>query len=470
MSNVTGSHRLPQPVLIVDDEPDLCELLGITLQRMHIPSQAVHSLAAAKEALAATPFALCLADLRLPDGDGLELVAWLQERYPGLPVAVITAHGNVESAVRALKLGAFDFLSKPLDLANLRRVVSQALRSAPRTSSGRALLGSSAPMQTLRTLIARVARSQAPVHISGESGSGKELAARLIHDSGPRRDGPFVAVNCGAIPAELLESELFGHKRGAFTGAVADHKGLVQSAEGGTLFLDEVADLPLHMQVKLLRVIQERTLRPVGETSELPVDVRWLSATHRDLGQAVANSQFREDLYYRINVIEIRVPALRERVEDLPELVDHVLARLAGEQGRPAPSLTPEAQVRLASYPFPGNVRELENILERALAFSEGPTVTADELQLRANAGTSPAAAPDAGLPPGLPTSASPAGTAAGTMTDQLADLERTAILQALEKSRWNRTAAAQLLGLSFRQLRYRIAKLGLDEKEPPTT
>ena len=463
MSNVTGSYRLPQSVLIVDDEPDLCELLGITLQRMQIPSHAVHSLSAAKEALAATPFALCLADLRLPDGDGLELVAWLQERHPGLPVAVITAHGNVESAVRALKLGAFDFLSKPLDLANLRRVVSQALRGAPRTNHGRALLGASAPMQALRTLVARVARSQAPIHISGESGSGKELVARLIHDSGPRRDGPFVAVNCGAIPAELLESELFGHKRGAFTGAVADHKGLVQTAEGGTLFLDEVADLPLHMQVKLLRVIQERTLRPVGGNSENSVDVRWLSATHRDLEQAVAKSQFREDLYYRINVIEIRVPPLRERLEDLPELVDHVLARLAGEQGRPVPSLSREAQIRLASYPFPGNVRELENILERALAFSEGSTVTAEELQLRTTLGSLPVATPGAGLPPG----SMPTATSTGTMTDQLADLERTAILQALEKSRWNRTAAAQLLGLTFRQLRYRIAKLGLQDEEP---
>ena len=465
MSNVTGSHRLPQPVLIVDDEPDLCELLGITLQRMQIPSQAVHSLAAAKEALAATPFALCLADLRLPDGDGLELVAWLQERHPGLPVAVITAHGNVESAVRALKLGAFDFLSKPLDLANLRRVVSQALRSAPRTNHGRVLLGASGPMQALRTLVARVARSQAPIHISGESGSGKELVARLIHDSGPRRDGPFVAVNCGAIPAELLVSELFGHKRGAFTGAIADHKGLVQTAEGGTLFLDEVADLPLHMQVKLLRVIQERTLRPVGGTSEIAVDVRWLSATHRDLEQAIANSQVREDLYYRINVIEIRVPPLRERVEDLLELVDHVLTRLAGEQGRPVPSLSREAQNRLASYPFPGNVRELENILERALAFSEGSTVTAEELQLRTTVGSLPVATPGAGLPPGV----MPGATSTGTMTDQLADLERTAILQALEKSRWNRTAAAQLLGLTFRQLRYRIAKLGLQDEEPLT-
>ena len=452
MGNVTGNYRLPQAVLIVDDEPDLCELLGITLQRMQVPSQAVHSLAAAKDALATSPFALCLADLRLPDGDGLDLVAWIQEHQPGLPVAVITAHGNVESAVRALKLGAFDFLSKPLDLANLRRVVSQALRSAPRQGSGRALLGGSPPMQSLRNLVARVARSQAPVHISGESGSGKELVARLIHDSSPRRDGPFVAVNCGAIPAELLESELFGHKRGAFTGAVADHRGLVQSAEGGTLFLDEVADLPLHMQVKLLRVIQERTLRPVGETLEAPVDVRWLSATHRDLAQAVAQGQFREDLYYRINVIEVRVPPLRERSEDLAELAEHILGRLALEQSRPTPTLSPEAQARLETYPFPGNVRELENILERALAFTEGVTVEAADLQLR----------PGATAPLSDATATATAGVT--SMSNQLADLERGAILQALEKSRWNRTAAARLLGLTFRQLRYRIAKLGLDD------
>lgn len=456
MGNVTGNYRLPQAVLIVDDEPDLCELLGITLQRMQVPSQAVHSLAAAKDALATGSFALCLADLRLPDGDGLDLVAWIQEQQPGLPVAVITAHGNVESAVRALKLGAFDFLSKPLDLANLRRVVSQALRSAPRQGSGRALLGGSPPMQALRNLVARVARSQAPVHVSGESGSGKELVARLIHDSSPRRDGPFVAVNCGAIPADLLESELFGHKRGAFTGAVTDHRGLVQSAEGGTLFLDEVADLPLHMQVKLLRVIQERTLRPVGETLEAPVDVRWLSATHRDLAQAVAQGQFREDLYYRINVIEVRVPPLRERNEDLAELVEHILGRLAQEQSRPMPKLSPEAQARLETYPFPGNVRELENILERALAFTEGVTVEAADLQLRPG-GTAP-----------LSDASATATTGFASMSDQLADLERDAILQALEKSRWNRTAAARLLGLTFRQLRYRIAKLGLDGDQSP--
>jgi len=441
---LTGTRRQLQQVLIVDDEPDLCELLAITLQRMEIPSVAVHSLAAARSALAEGLFTCCLTDLRLPDGDGLELVAWIQERHPGLPVAVITAHGNVESAVRALKSGAFDYLSKPLDLAELRRVVVQALRGSPRQPSTRPLLGESAPMQALRTLVARVARGQAPVHIAGESGSGKELVARLIHDSGPRRDGPFVAVNCGAIPAELLESELFGHKRGAFTGAVADHPGLVQAASGGTLFLDEVAELPLHMQVKLLRVIQERTLRPVGAATEVPVDVRWLSATHQDLARCVADGRFREDLFYRINVIEVRVPPLRERREDLPLLAQHFLERIAAEQGRSPPTLSAEALAALLRHPFPGNVRELENLLERALTLGEGPELQAADLQLR----------------PGAPAAADEDGALAG----QLKDLERQSILGALEQTGGNRTAAAAVLGMTFRQLRYRIKKLGLDD------
>lgn len=444
MIQLTGTRRQLQQVLIVDDEPDLCELLAITLQRMEIPSVAVHSLAAARSALAEGLFTCCLTDLRLPDGDGLELVTWIQERHPGLPVAVITAHGNVESAVRALKSGAFDYLSKPLDLAELRRVVVQALRGSPRQPSTRPLLGESAPMQALRTLVARVARGQAPVHIAGESGSGKELVARLIHDSGPRRDGPFVAVNCGAIPAELLESELFGHKRGAFTGAVADHPGLVQAASGGTLFLDEVAELPLHMQVKLLRVIQERTLRPVGAATEVPVDVRWLSATHQDLARCVADGRFREDLFYRINVIEVRVPPLRERREDLPLLAQHFLERIAAEQGRSPPTLSAEALAALLRHPFPGNVRELENLLERALTLGEGPELQAADLQLR----------------PAAPAAADEDGALAG----QLKDLERQSILGALEQTGGNRTAAAAVLGMTFRQLRYRIKKLGLDD------
>ena len=325
--------------------------------------------------------------MRLPDGDGLDLVAWIEQNQPQLPVAVITAHGNVETAVRALKAGAFDFVSKPLDLGVLRRLVAVAIRLRANdgtiTRSGPLLLGSSAAMDTLRALIARVARSQAPVHISGESGTGKELVARLIHEGGARHAGPFIAVNCGAIPTELMESELFGHKRGSFTGAVADKRGLVQSAEGGTLFLDEVADLPLHMQVKLLRVIQEKTVRPIGEQHEQPIDVRVLSATHKNLTALVAAGRFREDLYYRINVIEINVPALREHAGDIPDLAAAMLRRLGRRLGGEAPELGAEALAALQGYAFPGNVRELENILERALTLCAGHQIGVDDLQLR---------------------------------------------------------------------------------------
>src|ERR1700740_773248 len=326
----------PQPVvLVVDDEPDLLELVSLTLGRMSLQTRTAPDLGTARRLLKSERFALCLTDMRLPDGDGLDLVAWIQEHRSTLPVAVITAHGNVESAVRALKLGAFDFVSKPLDLAVLRKLVGSRMRLASTrppdgsTLRGPRLLGRSAVMEQLREMIARVARSQAPVHICGESGTGKELVARMIHESGSRRGGPFIAVNCGAIPSELLESELFGHKRGSFTGAVADKKGLAQSAEGGTLFLDEVADLPLHMQVKLLRVVQEKAVRPVGEAREETVDVRILSATHKNLGDLVGQGLFREDLFYRINVIELRVPALRERASDIPEIAAAILARLA---------------------------------------------------------------------------------------------------------------------------------------------
>ena len=310
-------------------------------------------------------------------------------------------------------------------------------------------------MEQLRDLIARVARSQAPVHISGESGTGKELVARMIHDSGPRRDAPFVAVNCGAIPTELMESELFGHKRGSFTGAVADKQGLVQSAEGGTLFLDEVADLPLHMQVKLLRVVQEKTIRPVGEAREATVDVRILSATHKNLADLVAQGLFREDLYYRINVIELHVPALRERSADIAEIADAVLQRLARRANAPLPQIAPEAIQALQAYPFPGNVRELENVLERALTLSTGGTITPDHIRLRAGA-RQPAT--DAAAAAAAPANA--AGTALGS---QLESIERDAIIKALEKTRYNKTAAAKLLGLSFRALRYRIKKLGIE-------
>src|ERR1700716_2517809 len=320
-------------VLVVDDEPDLCELLSITLQRMDLSPRTANTVALAQRMLKTEQFDLCLTDMQLPDGDGLELVQWIQQYSPSVPVAVITAHGNMETAVRALKLGAFDFVSKPLDLAGLRKLVASAIKLSGTQDTdtsvfGPRLLGMSAAMHHMREMIARVARSQAPVHISGESGTGKELVAKLIHESGPRRDGPFVPVNCGAIPTELMESELFGHKRGSFTGAVSDKKGLIQSAEGGTLFLDEVADLPLHMQVKLLRLVQEKTIRPVGEAREETVDVRILSATHKNLTQLVAEGRFREDLFYRINVIEMRVPSLRERSGDIPELSETILRRM----------------------------------------------------------------------------------------------------------------------------------------------
>jgi two-component system response regulator PilR (NtrC family) len=390
---------------------------------------------------------------------------------------VITAHGNVESAVRALKLGAFDFVSKPLDLGVLRRIVSTALKlsqasETATTRTGTQLIGHAATMERLREMILRVARSQAPVHISGESGTGKELVARMIHASGPRAEGPFVPVNCGAIPSELMESEFFGHKRGSFTGAVTDKPGLISSAEGGTLFLDEVADLPLHMQVKLLRVIQEKTVRPIGEQRESPIDVRILSATHKNLADLVAQAKFREDLYYRINVIELRVPPLRERSEDIPELADAVVSRLARRLGTHAPTLTPAAVEVLRNFSFPGNVRELENVLERALALCNHGRIDVGDLQLRAlpraeNAPTPPSDAlaqlrAGANIP-----DAAPAGSgvprARSGLGEQLEDVEREVIVKALEAARYNKTAAAKALGMTFRALRYRIKKLGIE-------
>ena len=392
--------------------------------------------------------------MRLPDGDGLDLVEWIQSHRPGVPVAVITAHGNVEAAVRALKLGAFDFMSKPLDLAALRKLITATLRLGESLEeTGRRstlkLLGNSKPMQQLRQMIAKVARSQAPVHISGDSGTGKELAARLIHESGPRRDGPFVPVNCGAIPSELMESELFGHKKGSFTGAVADKEGLIRSAEGGTLFLDEVADLPLHMQVKLLRVIQEKSVRPVGETREVPVDVRILSATHRNLDELVKAGKFREDLYYRINVIELHVPALRERLDDVPQLVDVLLDRVSKQIGVPRPQMSDEAMDKLLSYAYPGNVRELENILERAVTLCVANRIEPDDISLKQGAGVELPAVVDE--------------MAADGLEGQLEHIEREAIVKALEQTRYNKTKAAELLGMTFRQLRYRVKKLGIE-------
>jgi len=440
-------------ILIVDDEPDICELLTITLERMSLVPRTANTIAAAQRLLKTERFDLCLTDMRLTDGDGLDLVKWMQQYTASVPVAVITAHGSMETAVRALKLGAFDFVSKPLDLPSLRKLVATAIKLSDSNDGsdtsvfGPRLLGSSVAMQHLREMIARVARSQAPVHIYGESGTGKELVAKLIHESGPRRDGPFVPVNCGAIPTELMESELFGHKRGSFTGAVSDKKGLLQSAEGGTLFLDEIADLPLHMQVKLLRVIQEKAVRPVGESAEVSIDVRLLSATHKNLAQLVAESKFREDLFYRVNVIEMRVPPLRERPQDVPELAEAVLRRLGRRMKVTPPTLAREALAALESYAFPGNVRELENILERAITMSTGGEIRATDIQLRPS-------------PVGLSPEASAAG---GPLGDHLEGIERDAIVKALEQTRYNKTAAAKMLGMSFRALRYRIKKLGIE-------
>jgi two-component system response regulator PilR (NtrC family) len=436
--------------LVVDDEPDICELLAITLERMGIDTDTCMDCSTARKRLAEREYQLCLTDMRLPDGDGLELVQWIQQQGLATPAAVITAHGNIETAVRALKLGAFDFISKPVDLQDLRKLVESALRLGSAGSGGTRLLGESVAMNSVRKMVAKVARSQAPVHISGESGTGKELVARMIHEQGSRQNQPFVPVNCGAIPGELMESEFFGHRKGSFTGAVSDKQGLFQTAEGGTLFLDEIADLPLSMQVKLLRVIQEKSLRPIGHTEELPVDVRILSATHKDLQKLVDAGQFREDLYYRIDVIDLKVPPLRDRDQDVFLLSKNILNRIGEEMQIETPTLDSSAQRKLADYRFPGNVRELENILERAVTLCEAEVIRADDIQLKEN--------PDiknAGLSVSLEDTTDLGG--------QLKDIQRDAIIKALEETRYNKTAAAKKLGLSLRALRYRIQKLGID-------
>lgn len=438
---------LPRPrVLIVDDEHDLVELLSITLRRMDLEPEGARSLAEARARLVRGRYGLCLADLRLGDGDGLELVAWIQKHQPETPVAVLTAHASVDAAVRALKLGAFDFVTKPVDLDALRRLVQAALRRHPAPEDHLTrFVGRSACMEGLRETILRVSRTQAPVHVHGETGTGKELVARLIHQTGSRREGPFVAVNCGAIPQELVESELFGHRRGAFTGAVSDHPGLIRAADGGTLFLDEVAELPLATQVKLLRVLQDKSVRPVGGQQETAVDVRVISATHRRLEDEVAAGRFREDLYYRLVVIGIEVPPLRERREDIPALCASILARL----NTPAPlRISPEALALLAGHPFPGNVRELENILERASALADGEVIEARHIVLRER--------PRAEGPP-------PSAAGEGPLSRYLEDLERARLRETLAACRGNRNEAARRLGLTPRQLRYRLKKLGLE-------
>ncbi len=455
MSKVTPTAR----VLIVDDEVDLCELLEITLSRMGLQTDAVGTVATAKDRLTQQTFDFCITDMRLPDGTGLDLVRYLHAHRPELPVAVITAYGNTELAVESLKAGAFDFVSKPVDLAVLRKLVQSALALCPDLNAApppahSSLLGAHPSIVALRALIQRLGRSQAPVHISGESGTGKELVARQIHQCSPRVNAPFVPVNCGAIPSELMESEFFGHVKGAFTGAVRDKAGFFQAAEGGTLFLDEVADLPLAMQVKLLRALQERRVRPVGAELEQPVNVRIISATHQHLEQAVAAGRFRQDLYYRLNVIEVHTPALRDHADDIPALVTFGLAQLAARHGLDhAPPLSTAALDALRHYAFPGNVRELENILERAITLCDGHRIEIDDLQLRHAPATDPA---ESSTTTTLPNEQAP-------LDDQVEAIERRAILDALERARFNKTRAAALLGMSFRALRYRIKKLNIE-------
>jgi len=438
-------------VLIVDDEADICELIEITLMRMDIASQSALNITDAKLLLETEHFDLCLTDMRLPDGNGIELVEHVQQNYSDIPIAVITAHGNMESAVNALKAGAFDFVSKPVDIQILRNLVSSAT-TLPAKEEKKAndnqltITGNSPAVKKLLTNIEKLARNQAPVFIHGESGSGKERVARMIHQQGSRSEGPFVPVNCGAIPSELMESEFFGHLKGSFTGATTDKEGLFQAANGGTLFLDEIAELPLNMQVKLLRVIQEKAVRAVGAAQESPVDVRILSASHKNLVKLVADGAFREDLYYRINVIELTIPSLRERQEDIPLFIEQLLHNLAEKMGMDVPEIDDEAIATLQSYHFPGNVRELENILERAIALSDNNIISKNDLHLKARPDMTDVKAEKPDIDP-----------------MDLAGQERNSIIQALEKTRWNKTAAAKLLGLTLRQLRYRLQKLDIE-------
>jgi len=452
----------PRSALVVDDERDIRELLVLTLGRMGLRVDTAADVASAKAQLAANKYDICLTDMRLPDGNGLEVIAHLNQRFPETPVAMITAFGNVEAAVDALKAGAFDFVSKPVDLSVLRRLVQHALelneqrRAANLQQASGKLLGDAPRMQQLRSTIAKVARSQAPVYISGESGVGKELVARSIHEQGGRATGPFIPVNCGAIPTELMESELFGHKKGSFTGATSDKEGLFQAANGGTLFLDEVAELPLHMQVKLLRVIQEKTVRAIGAANEVAIDVRILSATHKNLARLVEDGRFRHDLYYRINVIELPVPPLRERHEDIPVIAAAVLKRLGDDWGDTAPPLSEGALSALGNYHFPGNVRELENILERAVALCEGDSIEAHDLQLPLS--------PDSRTQDFAQANTLQASASNNSaLPDALEKIERDTIQKALEACRYNKTKTAAHLGISFRALRYKLKKLEME-------
>jgi two-component system response regulator PilR (NtrC family) len=449
-------------ILIIDDEPDIRELLEITIGRMGLETTSAHDLSSALSALKNQQFHLCLTDMKLPDGEGLEIIQYIQAHCPQTPVAMITAFGSMEVAINALKAGAFDYLTKPVDLDRLRQLIESALSLENNTEQIQfdhqvQLLGSAPGIERLRLTIAKLARSQTPVFISGESGSGKEVVARLIHSNGPRGSAPFVPVNCGAIPTELMESEFFGHTKGSFTGAIGDKKGLFEAANNGTLFLDEVADLPLPMQVKLLRAIQEKTIRRIGSNEEISINTRIVSATHKNLSEEIEKGHFRSDLFYRINVIEVQVPALRERKEDIGLLTHFIVEKLANEWQIEKPVITPEALTALNQYAFPGNVRELENIIERAYTLCEGERIQASDLQL---SNSEPALRTGDGV---LYHNSDPE-QAFGSLEEYLETLESKAIKLALERTRWNKTAAAKLLGISFRQLRYRLSKLDMDD------
>ncbi len=461
MTNTTSTKNV---ALIIDDEPDIIELLSVTLERMEIESVSAMTYHAAIKALSSQEFDLCLTDMRLPDGNGLDIIKKIQEQYSNTPVAMLTAHGNMNSAIEALKAGAFDFVNKPIELKTLRGLINSALKlreankrehqDSERHNDGiMQFLGESTQIQQLRQTIIKLSKSMAPIYINGESGTGKELVARLIHQQGPRADKPFIAVNCGAIPSELMESEFFGHVKGSFTGAHDHKEGLFQAANGGTLFLDEIADLPMEMQVKLLRAIQEKAVRPVGSSSEINIDVRILSATHRDLLSRVQDGFFREDLFYRVNVIELKIPSLRQRPDDIPILIDHIINKVCKNMALPQPEIDEEAMNKLIEYSFPGNVRELENILERAVTLCDQNTITGSDLRLSETRGVKKTDFNGSDVP-----------EITGSLDDYLADIERVQIMKTLEQCRYNKTAAAKALGITFRSLRYRIERLGIED------
>lgn len=473
-------HAVQPLVLLVDDEEDLCTLMQMTLARMGIQTHVAYRLQQAKQQLAEHHYDACLTDLNLPDGNGIQLVEFIAEQYPNLPVAVLTAYGNMEIAIAALKAGAFDFVSKPVNQMHLQQLLEKALnkpfdKAEPNSQDQleyKMLIGQSLPIQQLRSTIKKIARSQAPVFITGESGTGKEVVANLVHRLSNRNEGPFIAINCGAIPTELMESELFGHKKGSFTGATQDKQGLIQSAHGGSLFLDEIAELPLSMQVKLLRAVQEKRIRPVGSDTEIDVDFRVISASHQDLESLVQQGRFRQDLFFRIHVMDLVLPALREREQDILLLADHFIQKVAQEWDIPAKQLTPRAQQFLLEQYYPGNVRELRNIIERAMTLSDDAVIDLQHLQTaplrQFSMETSTETPLSSDTNNALMSDVMPTGRKLPEegLEAYLEKVEKDILLNALNLTHWNRTLAAKKLGMSFRSLRYRLKKFGLDTED----